>query len=127
MRSIVFSPQSIVITKNNGKYVQLSEGHTIHKFDFTTKVENITDVKNVSLNATKANIRVYPNPTIDTIYIEGISERDNVAVYDMQGRLVMSQHGVTQLNVGSYPSGIYIISIEGEQYKLVKNSHYIAN
>ncbi len=72
VRSIVFSPQSIVITKNNGKYVQLSEGHTIHKFDFTTKVENITDVKNVSLNATKANIHVYPNPTINTVYIEGI-------------------------------------------------------
>jgi hypothetical protein len=58
---------------------------------------------------------VYPNPIIDILNIQSIKEV-NVKIYDMMGKLVISQEDAKQINMSNYPSGMYnmIISFEDE-------------
>ena len=78
--------------------------------------------------ADNAALTVYPNPTNDLLFVElrgaGIA---NVALYDLQGRVVTSVHaGAPQrtatatLNLKSLPAGVYVLRVkdaDGNEYK----------
>ena len=74
-----------------------------------------------------ASLRVYPNPTDDVLFIElsGGAEIVNVALYDLQGRIVTGvcdtpQHGGTAtITVKSIPAGVYVLRVtdaDGKEY-----------
>ena len=58
---------------------------------------------------------VYPNPIIDILNIQSTKDV-NVKIYDMMGKLVISQENAKQINMSNYPSGMYnmIIGFEDE-------------
>ena len=75
----------------------------------------------------KLNVKIYPNPTDDVLFIElsGGAEISNIALYDLQGRVVGAnnhsplQGMATTLDVKSVPAGIYILRVtdtEGKEY-----------
>ena len=85
-------------------------------------------------NPDDAALSVYPNPTDDVLFIElrGGAEIANVALYDLQGRIVGTwraasiQGGTATLNVKSIPAGVYVLRVtdaDGKEYhrKIVKN------
>ena len=72
-------------------------------------------------------VKIYPNPTDDVLFIElsGGAEISNIALYDLQGRVVGAnnhsplQGMATTLDVKSVPAGIYILRVtdtEGKEY-----------
>ena len=77
--------------------------------------------------ADDAALTVYPNPTDDLLFVElrgaGIA---NVALYDLQGRVVMGVCDMPQrtatatLDVKSLPAGVYVLRVkdaEGREYQ----------
>ncbi|MCF8372498.1 MAG: T9SS type A sorting domain-containing protein [Bacteroidales bacterium] len=59
---------------------------------------------------------IYPNPTSDFIYL---GQSKEVRVYSSTGRLVI--HVTTErINLSELQSGLYIITIDGAKYKVVK-------
>lgn len=72
-------------------------------------------VKNVA--ATTGSIKVYPNPTKDIVYIEtGANTAAHIEVFDVVGHQVPTTYHTTAeghyfLNMGSNPSGIYVLKI----------------
>ena len=75
----------------------------------------------------EAALRVYPNPTDDVLFIElrGGAETANVALYDLQGRMVTGvfdtpqQGGTDTINVKSIPAGVYVLRVtdaDGKEY-----------
>jgi hypothetical protein len=63
---------------------------------------------------------VYPNPSSDWIFIKNIEEDSKLEMYNSSGIKVLSQKG-NQINISSFPSGIYILSVnESIKVKIVK-------
>ena len=74
----------------------------------------------------ETNLTVYPNPTDDVLFIElrGGAEIANVALYDLQGRIVETVptarlHGTATIDMKSIPSGVYVLRVtdtDGKEY-----------
>jgi len=67
---------------------------------------------------TENNTTFYPNPTYDTVFIEGI-QYTKATVYSMLGQklqeIVLDASLTTQqINLGAFESGIYLITLESE-------------
>ena len=77
-------------------------------------------------------LSVYPNPAGDLLHIElSGTEIANVALYDLQGRVVETRHGTSlqsetaTVNLRNVPAGVYLLRVrdaEGKEYmrKIVK-------
>jgi len=72
---------------------------------------------------TNSQLSVYPNPTFDQIYIDGLSATDQVYLFDALGHLISNKHS-NMINLSSCSSGIYYLKIisDGQttQFKIVK-------
>jgi serine protease AprX len=84
-------------------------------------------------NQAGSGIRSYPNPVDQQLYIETLASTGpmTIAVYDIQGRLMLQQHWntdgalVTKVDVSALPSGFYVYKISNGvkifQGKVVKS------
>lgn len=85
--------------------------------DFGTITDGTT-LSNNNVIATE-DVYVYPNPVKDVVNIETTSENPKVNLYDITGRLLLTQNG-NQVNVASLPSGVYILKITENKKDFVK-------
>lgn len=59
------------------------------------------------------SFHVYPNPTSQALKIKSSMNYDAVLIYDIQGKLMISQSGMEKsIDVSSLESGMYLIQIE---------------
>ena len=61
--------------------------------------------------AEEMQVRIYPNPVVGRLYIDGVPEGTQIEVYDMQGRLVKCQHGGQTMDTDGWPAGLYLLRI----------------
>lgn len=85
----------------------------IYKLDNTNDLDADINNKNNTIKIfqtykDKENIRIYPNPVNDIIYIEGIY--DKLIILDISGRIVFQCNYSKKININLDP-GIYIIKI----------------
>ena len=65
-------------------------------------------------------VQVYPNPVVNTLYIKAENDTAiHAKLYNLQGQLLL-QTNETEIDFVSYPKGIYILDVNGEQIKIVK-------
>lgn len=80
---------------------------------------------NVETDDATVQLTVYPNPTQDVLFIDGLTEGEVVRIYSLEGRLLMSevalQGGAVQLNVASLAEGTYLLQMGTEIVKIIKN------
>jgi hypothetical protein len=82
-------------------------------------------VKTVGVNnSTKNNIKIYPNPTNNIIYVQGLSDIENniVELYDVQGNLMLSKEivGSGIIDLAEFANGIYVIKVGGVFQRVAK-------
>jgi hypothetical protein len=73
-------------------------------------------------------IRIYPNPTHNTLSIEGVDAlKQDIRIYNVLGVEVGHEIPTNQkqdnrlvLDLSSLPMGVYFITIEGQSYKVFK-------
>ena len=68
------------------------------------------------------DLKLYPNPTIDYVDVQGLSEGDVVALYTMEGTLLLKKvaDGETvRIDVSIYQSGNYLIQAGKRTCKLI--------
>lgn len=68
------------------------------------------------------DIAVYPNPITDYFCIKGITQPAVVSVYTIYGKTIWKRKVQAEENifVGNIPSGIYLITVDGTAFKVVK-------
>jgi surface protein len=66
------------------------------------------------------DISIYPNPVIDKLFIQGLSNPTKISVYNLLGKLVLSKTTSSEINVDNLQSGIYIIKIVDEQKEIIR-------
>lgn len=67
-------------------------------------------------------INIYPNPANDIVTLQGVKEGDEILISNSKGKKMMELKAKAQeeiILIESLPSGIYILSINGENRKLV--------
>jgi len=71
------------------------------------------------------NISIYPNPVDDKLSIQGVLDVSEISIYDVLGKLVLSNTKSNEIEVYNLKKGIYIIKIVAEQketiQKFIKN------
>ncbi len=88
-------------------------------------LEFISASKDLIQKPVSDNISIYPLPAISDITISGISNGlKNITVYSLAGAIVLnttveSTEGFTTLDVSSLSTGIYLLTIDGKNHKLV--------
>ncbi len=86
----------------------------IAKLDGTT---GTNDIKN-------SNIKIYPNPTNNTINIEGLNKNENnsIKIFDVQGKLVITKtiNEKSTIDLSELNKGIYVIKIGEVAQRIVK-------
>ena len=69
-------------------------------------------------------VRVFPNPTAETLVVEGVLAEDGqVRLYNQQGQLVKTGaagDGRTTLDVSDLPAGSYLLLCNDEAFKVIK-------
>ena len=90
------------------------------KLTFTTDGNSIDETEN------QLPISVNPNPTTGMVEVtlpQGY-ENQTVEVYDVQGKLLQSQHlqnGKATFNLSEYPNGVYVIKVGNASCRVVKS------
>ncbi len=63
---------------------------------------------------TASNIKIYPNPTSDHLFIKGADKGTAISLYDVTGRLVyqsVTEQEVHSMSVSQLPAGHYILQL----------------
>ena len=70
----------------------------------------------------RGKLAVNPNPTRESIVVDGIGEGDGIHVYDLEGRLVRSMTAGPdrKIDVRSLPGGLYWVRCGKEGVPFVK-------
>jgi Concanavalin A-like lectin/glucanases superfamily/Secretion system C-terminal sorting domain len=90
---------------------------TTHTADATIKI----DITNPVTELKTGQLKIYPNPTVGTVYIESPWENASaqIIVSDIIGRTVLQQKSiqtkVSELDLRSFSAGIYFISLKNER------------
>jgi chitinase len=68
-------------------------------------------------------IQLYPNPTEDIMRVEGVTQNTEVVLLDVLGQEVMRVQGASSmtLDLSEQPSGIYVMMVGNESYRVVKD------
>ena len=76
---------------------------------------------------TETPLNIYPNPTRDFWYIHSEESINEIQLFDLSGRMVISNHpkqnGIIQIDASSLERGFYMIKINGkinQEFKLIK-------
>ena len=71
-----------------------------------------------------STIKLYPNPTHDIVYIDGLPENKTytLQVFDMLGKLIETKsiENKGELDLSNYNVGVYIIRINNVVYRVIK-------
>lgn len=107
----VFVGSDLQLLDKSGNVLASEPIANVRKITFTqssTAVENVTE----------AEILVYPNPTQDMLYINGI-EAQTLRVYDLQGHMVVTTVG-TEVNVAPLSIGTYLLQVGTQVVRFIK-------
>ena len=112
----------IITFINDGVYsVTMTNGAIISHPNYPAEVIAGVDVFSLNiLENSSPNIKIYPNPTDNLIYIKtdtGIIPE--LKLYSLDGRL-LQQIRNTEINLSGYTAGIYLLSINGTMVKVIK-------
>jgi hypothetical protein len=79
---------------------------------------------NVNENSHNSDVKVYPNPANDKVYIETLAQTVNIEIYDIFGRrqvtMTPSHQGNVTIDVANLKSGIYFIKVNTNEGNIVK-------
>lgn len=82
------------------------------------KIEVVSNTENIDIK----KLKVYPNPFVDQIYIEHLSEMDCISIFRMDGTLVKKLHRSdfseqNILDLHGLSGGVYILESESNGLK----------
>ena len=102
---------------------EVSDGENSANASVTIKVNEDSSLGVNDQNIT--NISIYPNPVIDKLFIQGLSNPTKISVYNILGKEVLSIKNPNNINVQALPSGMYMIRISDGMHqtnrKFIKN------
>ncbi len=112
--STVRTPECMAITSDGYLYAGTNDFGTYRS---ASKIST-TDYKEI--HSDKTTFKLFPNPTSDVIYIEGLTDIvPTVKLYNLQGKELI-QTTDKQIDLSTFGKGVYMLQIDGQMVKVVK-------
>jgi hypothetical protein len=114
--TIEFTSKYIYFLDRSGEEIASKKIENVRKISFIegeTAVENIADITMI----------VYPNPTMDALFVQGLNKGDVVRIYTLDGTLVKTQtveDELLQINVDDIAVGSYLLQSNTNVVKFIK-------
>ena len=109
----VFVDTNLQLLDKEGNILATEPLDNVRKIVFSN--ESITtDLENVE----NGTIIVYPNPTQDVLYIQGI-DAQILRIFNMQGNMLQATEGM-QVSVSHLPTGTYLLQIGTQVVRFIK-------
>jgi len=106
---LVTSEKRIIIGSSTGLYYSDDNGISWTPFSIPVRIYESTF---------NELIKVYPNPVVDILYIEGIkNELTNISILSLDGKLLIEtvNLGINQFDMSKIKEGIYIVKINNSK------------
>ena len=72
----------------------------------------LSDINDLSIE----QIKVYPNPTSDFIFLsENVEPNAQISIYDTSGETILVTQGVHEIDLSHFPKGMYLLMMIGEE------------
>ena len=94
----------------NGTGAMQYQDHTYNAIN-----QNNTAIVDVNVSG---NMRVYPNPSINRIYVLGATE--SVSVFNMMGQEVFYKQEVKSIDISNWENGVYFVKSGNSVVKIIK-------
>lgn len=78
------------------------------------------DVTTSVNESAEALVYVYPNPVVNTLYVDGISAYETLSVFNLTGKCVMQTTG-NKVDVQGLPNGTYLLKLNNQCVKFIKH------
>lgn len=114
--TIEFTEEYIYFLDRSGDEIASKKIENVRKISFVdgeTAVENIADI----------TLIVYPNPTMDALFVQGVQKGDVVRIYTLDGTLLKTQtveDELLQINVEDIATGSYLLQSNTNVVKFIK-------
>lgn len=88
---------------------------------------NVSFLSSIFENLSETNLKLYPNPANESIKLEGSFNNNNlIKIYSAYGKLMdvlyfQNNNFIQNINVSSYPSGVYIVNVGIKNLRFIKN------
>lgn len=98
----------------NGRLIGYRIGNDA--FDFAQKYFSQSILRS---NSNTPQIKIFPNPATDFIYIQSSSSIDQLVLYDLHGNMIETQESplTSKLKMSHLPNGIYILEINSNEHR----------
>ncbi|MBV4204349.1 fibronectin type III domain-containing protein [Bacteroides salyersiae] len=109
--------------KSNTAYTYTVKAVYNDKLSLASEAIEVTTLKAVGIGNMTANnaISVYPNPAVESLYIDGVTENSEYVIYDISGKAI--DEGtllINKVDVSSLKTGMYFIETESGKTKFIK-------
>jgi hypothetical protein len=106
------------LISTDGEELASCDLYSVRKLTFGEVGSTATD------NQLANQLLVYPNPTQDQLFINGLNANESVRIYDFKGQLLSvttaNADGICQISVSSLPQGTYLLQVGVEIVKFIK-------
>ena len=112
-----FTEFNVDLSKYAGQKIYVGLQHIADKDGFVAFFDDFYfehfsyDMTGISQHSIDNDIRVYPNPVADVLYVE-TNDVVKLTVSSLSGSVVLSEENVNSIDVSSLPVGIYLVTIQ---------------
>ena len=118
---LVYHGDSLYLYDSFGTLLYREQLAKVQQLTYSNNGDPTTSLPSTPSDAT--TLRVYPNPTAETLVVEGLLAEDGqVRLYNQQGQLVKTgaaDDARTTLDVSDLPAGSYLLLCNGEAFKVI--------
>jgi hypothetical protein len=106
--------------------VGIASTYEIEAIDFAGNVsekwnsESDEFISTITSHIQTANIRIYPVPARETLYIEGVNQPETIKIVDLLGKVVDTHAATTKIDVSKLSKGVYFLLIKDRTIKFIK-------
>ncbi|WP_167343408.1 T9SS type A sorting domain-containing protein [Flavobacterium chungangense] len=118
--------------------VKIAPDGTIHFLGYEIGITNFSGLRNLEVKGlfmgeglfdkflgtvtpeteSAEEITFFPNPASDILYIKSFLNIEQLYLFDITGKLVLSQSGTKQINIKNLPKGIYFVKVRTDSGKV---------
>jgi len=98
-----------------------ANGCTATSTDYT-----VSDLGVSNISVQGVDVKLYPNPASSVVHIDA-PVTVNATIFDLQGKKVLQQDGVTSINISELANGVYILQLYTTDGSLLNTQRLVKN
>jgi hypothetical protein len=102
-------------------YVNSTTDNIVRLFEIEVFGKEFSTLNTPEFESNENQFKIYPNPTSNILFVEGIKEIESIAVFDLNARKLINSQDSDTIDVSQLSAGTYIIKVNNEEnFRFIK-------